>query len=503
VIASIPNVSHLAVRAMLLEGRWEYANLGLLDRDHVRFFTRKTIEQLFQDAGFDPIEMRTTNLSVETVDEICGMKLNPTFIDIAKNVAGNDESATVFQYVTMAQPQSNSPRVVCLVPETQSGLFGFRIKAPLDNWARRHGGAVRYRVLGAQRPEDLIWGDVFVFERMAGAYTLHLINVLKQYGKRVVFEIDDLLTELPDFLAHHRGSPETQQSLRDAIAHADLITTTTPRLAARLASLNPQVVCVPNCIKDMPPARVAHGDHLIPKATLIVASSDTVLVDNLIAPLKHIQAKYGEQIKLLVVGPIDRALEQGGIQFERAPILTYPKFVELLQTLVNPIGLIPLDDSVFSSCKSPIKYFDYASASIPAICSNVPPYSDYVVHEQTGLLVENTTEAWINAIESLIQSTATRQALAQAAREYVIATHLADQAGDAWETAIQKLNIDHSPKDTHAMAGLIEASVLTVTPNINAKWIAKKFLQRHTYVRLHTILREEGIAGIKKRIAKW
>jgi hypothetical protein len=67
-------------------------------------------------------------------------------------------------------------------------LFGFRVKDPLDNWARRHGGAVRYRVLGEHRSEDLVWGDVFVFERMAGAYALHLIQVLKQYGKRVVFD---------------------------------------------------------------------------------------------------------------------------------------------------------------------------------------------------------------------------------------------------------------------------------------------------------------------------
>jgi glycosyltransferase involved in cell wall biosynthesis len=503
VIASIPNVSHLAVRAMLLEGRWDYANLGLLDRDHVRFFTRKTIEQLFQDAGYDAVDMRTTNLPVETVDEMCGMQLNPTFVDLAQKAAGDDDSVTVFQYVTMAQLQSDVPRVVCLVPNVKSGLFGFRVKAPLDNWARRHGGAVRYRVLGEHRPEDLIWGDVFVFERMAGAYTLHLIQALKQYGKRVVFEIDDLLTELPNFLAHHRGSPETQKSLKDAIAHADLVTTTTPRLAARLTTLNPQVVCVPNCIKDMPPARAAHGDALAPKATLIVASSDTVLVDNLIAPLKHIQTKYGDQIKVVVVGPISRAIEQGGIQFERAPVLPYPKFVELLQTLVNPIGLIPLDDSVFSSCKSPIKYFDYASASIPAICSNVPPYADYLVHQQTGLLVENTTEAWVNAMESLIQSTPQRQALAQAARDYVIATHLADQAGDAWETVIQTLNIDHSPRDPEAMASLVEASVLAIKPNISARWIANKLLRRHTYVRLRTILREEGIEGIKKRVAKW
>ena len=213
--------------------------------------------------------------------------------------------------------------------------------------------------------------------------------------------------------------------------------------------------------------------------------------------------EYGDGIKIITVGHTSKAVNSAGIISISHPILPHSDFMSLISRLENPIGLLPLDDSEFSSCKSPIKYFDYASASIPAICSNVPPYADYVVHQQTGLLVENTTEAWVNAMESLIQSTPQRQALAQAARDYVIATHLADQAGDAWETAIQTLNIDHSPRDPEAMASLVEASVLAIKPNINARWIANKLLRRHTYVRLGTILREEGIERIKKRVAKW
>lgn len=498
VIASIPNVGHLAVRAMLLEGRWEYANLGLLDRDHVRFYTRETIQKLFEDAGYDVNEMRSINLSVETVDKLCGMKLNLKYVDIAKKAAGQDDSATVFQYVTMAQLKSSAPRVVCLVPNLTTGLFGFRVKSPLDNWARRYGGAVRYRLLGELRPEDLLWGDVFLFERMGGAYTLHLIKVLKAHGKRVVFEIDDLLTELPDFMAHHRGSPETQQSLLDAIAQADIVTTTTPRLASRLQKLNPNIVCVPNCIKNMPLKRVAHVDNAIPRATLIVASSDTVLVDCLIEPLRQIQHQHGNAIKLVVVGPIDRALEQGGLTFERMPILSYAEFTGLLQTLVNPIGLIPLDDSVFSSCKSPIKYFDYAAAQIPSICSNVPPYADYVQNGVTGLLVEHTTTTWVDAINSLIQSSQERRRLSDAARQYVIDTHLSDQSGDAWQTVIDQLNIQRVE-----VPGLVVASVLPVRPNINTLWIAKKLTQRQTYSRLKTILKSEGITGVKKRLVRW
>jgi len=51
-IASIPNVRHHTVVRALLDGNWTYEASGLLDRTHLRFFTRRDIEDLFRDAGF-------------------------------------------------------------------------------------------------------------------------------------------------------------------------------------------------------------------------------------------------------------------------------------------------------------------------------------------------------------------------------------------------------------------------------------------------------------------
>ncbi|MBI4687000.1 MAG: glycosyltransferase [Nitrospirae bacterium] len=53
IIASIPNVRYHGVVNMLAEGYWRYQNFGILDRTHLRFFTKKEMEKLFQDAGFD------------------------------------------------------------------------------------------------------------------------------------------------------------------------------------------------------------------------------------------------------------------------------------------------------------------------------------------------------------------------------------------------------------------------------------------------------------------
>ncbi len=53
VVASIPNVRYYGIINMLAQGRWKYADFGILDRTHLRFFTRKEIETLFTDAGFE------------------------------------------------------------------------------------------------------------------------------------------------------------------------------------------------------------------------------------------------------------------------------------------------------------------------------------------------------------------------------------------------------------------------------------------------------------------
>src|SRR5215470_13289467 len=52
VIACIPNAQHWSVQARLSCGELRYEQAGLLDRTHLRWFTRITILEMFQQAGF-------------------------------------------------------------------------------------------------------------------------------------------------------------------------------------------------------------------------------------------------------------------------------------------------------------------------------------------------------------------------------------------------------------------------------------------------------------------
>ncbi len=53
VCACIPNMQHWSIQLRLNTGRIEYADSGLLDRTHLRWFTRVTINQLFTNSGFE------------------------------------------------------------------------------------------------------------------------------------------------------------------------------------------------------------------------------------------------------------------------------------------------------------------------------------------------------------------------------------------------------------------------------------------------------------------
>lgn len=56
VIVSLPNVGLWSVRFAHLFGKWDYEETGVLDRTHLRFFTRKSAKWLLAQAGLTPVK---------------------------------------------------------------------------------------------------------------------------------------------------------------------------------------------------------------------------------------------------------------------------------------------------------------------------------------------------------------------------------------------------------------------------------------------------------------
>jgi SAM-dependent methyltransferase len=58
VVLSVPNVAHWTGRRALARGRFPYAEHGLFDRTHLRFFTRASARHLAEGAGLRVVEER-------------------------------------------------------------------------------------------------------------------------------------------------------------------------------------------------------------------------------------------------------------------------------------------------------------------------------------------------------------------------------------------------------------------------------------------------------------
>ncbi|MDR2955127.1 MAG: class I SAM-dependent methyltransferase [Prevotella sp.] len=62
VIASIPNIRHLNVlKELLLRKDWKYTDSGIMDKTHVRFFTKRSIIRMFDDCGYKILNIKGIN----------------------------------------------------------------------------------------------------------------------------------------------------------------------------------------------------------------------------------------------------------------------------------------------------------------------------------------------------------------------------------------------------------------------------------------------------------
>ncbi|MBS0403038.1 MAG: methyltransferase domain-containing protein [Proteobacteria bacterium] len=63
-VISLPNIAYAGVLAALRAGMFDYADKGLLDRTHMRFFTRRSIEQMLMDCGWVPLAWEANRVPV-------------------------------------------------------------------------------------------------------------------------------------------------------------------------------------------------------------------------------------------------------------------------------------------------------------------------------------------------------------------------------------------------------------------------------------------------------
>jgi 2-polyprenyl-3-methyl-5-hydroxy-6-metoxy-1,4-benzoquinol methylase len=58
IVASVPNIRYLPfLYRLLVRGEWKYTPTGILDKTHLRFFTKRSMMEMFTQAGFEVLHI--------------------------------------------------------------------------------------------------------------------------------------------------------------------------------------------------------------------------------------------------------------------------------------------------------------------------------------------------------------------------------------------------------------------------------------------------------------
>lgn len=95
----VPNMQHYSILQMLLRGDFQYRDVGLLDRTHIRFMTMASIMKLFLDAGMMP---KKRGRLVNESNAVSAMLAN--CIKQLEYSELNEENLRTFQFLFEASP---------------------------------------------------------------------------------------------------------------------------------------------------------------------------------------------------------------------------------------------------------------------------------------------------------------------------------------------------------------------------------------------------------------
>lgn len=327
-------------------------------------------------------------------------------------------------------------KLLATAGDLDATITRIRLHAPLNALQLTQPGLLlRWRAFHACADEDLSWADVLVVQRGLDARALGLIQRMRAGGGRVVFEIDDLLTEPAPTLQAHDELLRAQPWLRRGLAEADVVSVSTERLGQHLAPLARRWRLTPNHGAVVPQRATAARQGAWP--TLLLASSDQVVLGPLSEALTALAAD--EPLRIVAVGPVAQDLARAGVAVQAEAPRPREAFLAWVASLPDPVALVPLGHTPFDACKSAIKYFDLALLGVPVVASLRPPYSDVIDSGVHGLLVPDSAAAWADAVRALRRDAALGPRLAAAAREQVQSRYLLAHSAMAWAALLGSL----------------------------------------------------------------
>ena len=303
-----------------------------------------------------------------------------------------------------------------------------------------------------QMAEDFLWADIIVIFIPKSVVGPKVLEMCLKHQKKLIADMDDntFIVEKSNVSYEWSGTEDVpglwvsgvqydrtsvlrkQQQLSSVLMLCDALSVTTQELAKEHEHLvgRGEIYVLPNSLdlSYYKPWKRRHPEEEIRVGWQGGASHvrDMKIIEG---PLKELKDKYN--IKLVFFGQGFPDMKKMFQDSEHHPWVDQDTFHVKLGSLDLDIGLCPIEDTDFNRGKSNLKMLEYGAFNVPSVCSQIlfGPYNyPEGLELEDRVLVENTDEAWFNAIEDLIKDRDKRK-------------HIGDNAR---RTVEEMYNIDHN-----------------------------------------------------------
>ena len=394
-VVCIPNVGHWSVLQQQLKGRWDYADAGLLDRTHLRFFTLETAVEMLQQAGWSMVDAKPRVLwPAETETAVSALAVVAQTMGLDPQKLRRDLSA--FQWIIRAVNAPVEPplSVAAIGLKRIAGVTEARVDHPLTALATSPTVSAVWGVGTVTVPPDRPPG-VLILQRafMNDAPTNERIEQLIAKGWLLVIDIDDDPRHWREYIENDFY----------AFRAAHAVTVSTGPLADMIRHWNPNVAVFPNAILELPqvaPGTPKQGERVRVFFGALNRGADWAAIWE---GLLGAAAALGDTVEFVVVH--DREFFQAlpdSVSKTFQPTLAYPQYMDLLASC--DVALLPLADTAFNRLKSDLKLIECCAAGVVAVCSPVV-YAQQAVHRDIAVFAETALE-WRQALVRLCTDSA-------------------------------------------------------------------------------------------------
>jgi glycosyltransferase involved in cell wall biosynthesis len=269
--------------------------------------------------------------------------------------------------------------------------------------------------------------DIFFCMRSCSVLSIELLRSARNFGKRVVYALDDDLESIEEnsLLGQQLKSTGAWDNVKISCQLSHKVFVFSEGLYDKLKQYSQNVVIMPalcniELLEGMKNKKLEKRYSNTNQLVIGYAASHHHAKN--FAIVKDVIRKILKDFSNITRFEIFFGLHPTGLEDLQNFVCLQPvegnieQFYETLLQRQWDIGIAPLVDNAFNQSKSNNKYREYGALGIAGIYSDVKAYSRYIRNFDNGILVTNSFQSWYDGIIFMLTHPKERLAIAESAK---------------------------------------------------------------------------------------